>query len=1162
MSGPRNCVQYEGAEPIPCEDISFDDFDDPQKFDSVEFQEFMNRNFSSPEYERDSVSPDGRFKLRQQQKFMGKYFNMHNNFQGCLVYHGLGSGKCHGYGTKIAKPDGTAVEVQDVKVGDKLAGPDGPVTVTNLGTGEGLLYNIVADDGTEFTCNGEHILCLVSTNYIMPPVEITVERLLRIPGIFRGHFRLFRAKIKPWKGPVDQTMSTDNYEKLVRDAGLAGMRMFTTRRVKNEWTGSVSRCKGLSFKITRLQKSRYYGFTLNPESKGRYLLESGIVTHNTCTSVVVGEAYHAFMGNRDSRNKQVIVSLPPSVISQFKEELKGKLAKVEGRNEVHGCSSEIILNDQGLKPQYILAQNTPAAPAVVPESLGGRRRRNNRLKGATAQIGQQKVSKNIEINDDMRIAKKWSVITHIGLINALVKYNDREVMMPLTKRLQKGGNMVIIDEIQNLVSETGVLYRKLLFAMRVIGRNNRVMVMSATPIYDKPFELGLTLNLLNPRVFFPITKNEFDSVFTDGESRMLYDMCKGYVSYFSGGDPMHFPYVRHKYVNVKMGEEQTNIYFDKLKEEMAQAPGSGYDPGLLENDANNGRLVKSRQMCNITYPLDTDSESDAARGLSMIMSSVDFSQNQYESLLEFCPKLLKVCQTIDQNDVSHVVFSDLKRYGTTVIAEILKHMGYIHLTTTDIINTRTYQDIKRRTVDQGRKAFAIWSGDITPNEKNAFSSRVREIMGLEENQDGSLLRCVIGTTSIMEGVSFKGVRGMHIVNPWWNDSRIRQVIARAVRFKSHSKIADPSQHLVTVYKYVSVYPDYPKVSTNIMRQASTAPDKPKISNDVNTARSIEVQRAGLDVISVDQYMYVTTRRKKITSSKFEMTLKRSAVDCNKNRGANKIRLEEHMIPKYGIPVGSSEPAIMGYFIVYLDASKMIEYMDPDNMEIGPGEGTGVGPFVPGGPDIDQARMPGGPDVVLYRAKRYRGSYEDGAINRIGLEWYQPAGEPALTVPSSMIIREDIDCAPPPPEDEDLIDRERLKAIKKMKAVSRNYKQIANTVADTVYRSADDTDHNRNDVEKIMRRIIPKLPPKKITELMKWCTKSEELHKLENSRMSMVMRLVADVTEENVDLIMNYASGVEDVPADADRKLMKMIDDAKSVLEMSASMTVGMMDLME
>ena len=49
----------------------------------------------------------------------------------------------------------------------------------------------------------------------------------------------------------------------------------------------------------------------------------------------------------------------------------------------------------------------------------------------------------------------------------------------------------------------------------------KILLLTATPIYDKIFELGLTLNLLNPRIRFPETRVDFDELFVATSAKEL-----------------------------------------------------------------------------------------------------------------------------------------------------------------------------------------------------------------------------------------------------------------------------------------------------------------------------------------------------------------------------------------------------------------------------------------------------------------------------------------------------------------------------------------------------------------------------------------------------------------------------------------------------------------
>jgi len=76
-----------------------------------------------------------------------------------LAYRG--SGKSCTVGTKVIRHDGTVDEIQNIKVGDQLMGPDSkPRTVLNVQPGRGPMYEIRPTRSKPWQCNDAHILTL------------------------------------------------------------------------------------------------------------------------------------------------------------------------------------------------------------------------------------------------------------------------------------------------------------------------------------------------------------------------------------------------------------------------------------------------------------------------------------------------------------------------------------------------------------------------------------------------------------------------------------------------------------------------------------------------------------------------------------------------------------------------------------------------------------------------------------------------------------------------------------------------------------------------------------------------------------------------------------------------------------------------------------------
>lgn len=166
-------------------------------------------------------------------------------FNEVLISAAAGAGKCLAKGTSILMYDGTIKNVEDVKVGDFLLGPDNNARlVVSLGQGKELMYRVTLQDGSYFDCNKSHILSLkhCSTYDI---VNINIEEYLKHKELYEDY--------KAYK---------------------------------------IDKCL-YDFEIIKLGIGEYYGFTITPIQDNSldnmehcFVLGNGIVTHNTVTATI------------------------------------------------------------------------------------------------------------------------------------------------------------------------------------------------------------------------------------------------------------------------------------------------------------------------------------------------------------------------------------------------------------------------------------------------------------------------------------------------------------------------------------------------------------------------------------------------------------------------------------------------------------------------------------------------------------------------------------------------------------------------------------------------------------------------------------------------------------------------------------------------------------
>ena len=106
------------------------------------------------------------FELQPHQAFIKNFMSFQTPYNSLLLYHGLGSGKCHAKGTPIMLSNGTIDLIENIKVGDLLMGDDSnPRTVLSLARGNDKMYDIIPIKGEKYTVNQEHILCLRASGF-------------------------------------------------------------------------------------------------------------------------------------------------------------------------------------------------------------------------------------------------------------------------------------------------------------------------------------------------------------------------------------------------------------------------------------------------------------------------------------------------------------------------------------------------------------------------------------------------------------------------------------------------------------------------------------------------------------------------------------------------------------------------------------------------------------------------------------------------------------------------------------------------------------------------------------------------------------------------------------------------------------------------------------
>ena len=552
-----------------------------------------------------------------------------------------------------------------------------------------------------------------------------------------------------------------------------------------------------NFRIEKLKSDDYYGFMLDKNC--RYLLGDFTVTHNTCTAISIAEGFKEYI--HDLNRKILILVKNKNISKNFINELVGQ------------CTGNEYLTPAE-KALYFSTETTPERSELL--------NKTTRL-----------------------INKTYNILTYGSFVNKVLglKQFEKDELGRNTNRVKKengkvirklqndtitnlNNTVVIIDEAHNITNND--LYLALLQLLQK-SYNTRLILLTATPIQDNPKEIIEISNLLNARDAskqLPIRNDIFKT------------------------EPVLLEKVTSEYINNKVLKggiiKPTKYGIEKLSANLfGKVSYIGTDYETYPKEIEMGTSVLNRdgsikvvlcEMSDYQYDvykkaLQVDLNSSDNLDLSTLIQDLDMAETPEDTIVNKSSSLYKNASDASTmvypnnlygrngyellNDIElkkRIFTEDLEKYSVklyTLLDNIKKSKGKIFIYSNyvsaggtalirDLLVANGYVKYSANNY-KPNKSFIIFDDSLTTDARD----RLRNIFNSVENANGSIVKVIIGSPVIAEGITLKAVRQVHILEPSWNMTRINQIVGRAVRHYSHHDLPIDERD-VTVFKYASV----------------------------------------------------------------------------------------------------------------------------------------------------------------------------------------------------------------------------------------------------------------------------------------------------------------------------------------------------------------------
>ena len=288
---------------------------------------------------------------------------------------------------------------------------------------------------------------------------------------------------------------------------------------------------------------------------------------------------------------------------------------------------------------------------------------------------------------------------------------------------------------------------------------------------------------------------------------------------------------------------------------------------LSENSSIIANMVGKRGMNSVmTFKDESDSKIPMKSNFDYrpeIISKYGriFSQSE---ISKYSAKIARICEIIRHSTGIVMIYSQYIDGGVVPMALALEEMGFSRHGSSS--NTKPLfghspavpldaATMKPRNEVSGQfhqAKYIMITGDKSYSPHNANDMK---LITHPNNKNGDMVKVVLISKAGSEGLDFKFIRQLHILEPWYNMNRIEQVIGRGVRNLSHCLLPFQLRN-VEIYMHATIMKNYP------------------------------------DEEPIDMYVYRLAKKKAELIGQVTRLIKETAVDCILNIKQNNFTVDK------------------------------------------------------------------------------------------------------------------------------------------------------------------------------------------------------------------------------------------------------------------------------
>jgi len=519
------------------------------------------------------------------------------------------------------------------------------------------------------------------------------------------------------------------------------------------------------------------------------LLYYGVGVGKTCTAITIAESL--LINHNSFDEPRIWVILPGATEGGFKNQIFDLLKLVNFNEIANQCTGDTYVK---------LAQLS---------------------KETDIKIAEKRIKKIIK--------SRYNFFTYEGFANFIDNYKDKSKIFK--------DKVIIVDEAHNIRNggdddENKRVYNALLDVCNN-GINNRLILLTATPMYNEPTDIYNLFYLLlvnDKRLHLYNNYKLFDLnlKITNEANEFISLMASNYISYLRGKNPFNFAIqLSPKLSGIKILEKEfqykengdpidqldknwlSKLDYDITISELGEKQITFFQK-KEKDDYDKNNILNNHQPMNIVYENKSGKEgfnNFFIKEGNQEQIIVKY-QSKYKNALtptnigKYSGKFKNIYDIIKNSKGIIIIYSGFIWAGIIPIAIMLEHMGFSREGTTNILSEQIITNpIKFDGIKNLR--YAILSSDNPEIMANTTIDGLMNKINSTDNTNGELVKVILITRVASEGLNFQNIRELHIIDPWYHFNKIDQIIGRGIRNCSHKRLPI-SERNVTVYLHCGI----------------------------------------------------------------------------------------------------------------------------------------------------------------------------------------------------------------------------------------------------------------------------------------------------------------------------------------------------------------------